>query len=117
MRQLVAVGLLAELLGKSNSVVSGVDVQAQVEAFEITFQRMDVDGSNAVTQEEFENYFTSTCMVERAASKEEDLVWWPWLEEEGSEEGSRPALHQAKGHKAEEGEGMVKSASAAVCLL
>ena len=58
-RQLLLPLLPAELLGKSNSAVSGVDVQAQVEAFEVTFQRMDVDGSNAVTLEEFENYFTS----------------------------------------------------------
>ena len=58
-RQLLLPLLPAELLGKSNSAVSGVDVQAQVEAFEVTFQRMDVDGSNAVTLQEFEDYFTS----------------------------------------------------------
>ena len=42
--------LPSELLGKSTSAVSGVDVQAQVEAFEITFQRMDADGSNAALE-------------------------------------------------------------------
>ena len=112
-RQLLLPILPAELLGKSNSAVSGVDVQAQVEAFEITFQRMDVDGSNAVTQEEFENYFTSIALHGGNAPppRKKILLGGPGSKRKGPKKGSRPALHQAKGHKAEEGEGMVKSAS------
>ena len=58
-RELLLPILPKDILGNSSSAVSGVDVQAQVEAFEITFQRMDVDGSNAVTLDEFEDFFVS----------------------------------------------------------
>ena len=44
-RELLLPLLPSDLLKSQNSAVSGIDVQAQVEAFEITFQRMDVDGS------------------------------------------------------------------------
>ena len=47
-REILLPLLPSEILGRSASAISGVDVQAQVEAFEITFQRMDADGSNAV---------------------------------------------------------------------
>jgi hypothetical protein len=57
-RELLLPLLPADVL-RSKSDVCGINVQAQVEAFEIIFQRMDMDGSDAVTLEEFTTYFAN----------------------------------------------------------
>jgi hypothetical protein len=49
--------------------VTGVNVKAQVEAFEDAFRRMDADGTNSVSLHEFETFFSAGAKAGRQRKK------------------------------------------------
>ena len=49
--------------------MTGVNVKAQVEAFEEAFRRMDADGTNSVSLEEFETFFAAAGVKEKRPRK------------------------------------------------
>ena len=99
-RELLLPLLPGDLLKSQNSSVSGVDVKAQVEAFEVTFQRMDADGSNAVTMEEFAAYFGALGLGQPKGRKARKGAGVLTLGKQGKPERGRrrnaPPLHEPK---------------------